>query len=90
MFYFLTLSFFWFLRTLRIILFYVYLWQLKEYHIGRFLDHFTTEKGKRLFLNPLKILKIALIPGLIFNPNYFILILEFFYFGESLNFFRDI
>lgn len=33
------------------VLFWVYLWQLKEYHTGRFLDHFRTEKGRRIFLN---------------------------------------
>ncbi|MFH1462452.1 MAG: UDP-N-acetylmuramoyl-tripeptide--D-alanyl-D-alanine ligase [bacterium] len=45
----LTLS--WFIRTTKAVLFWLFLWQLKEYHIGRFLDHFRTEKGKRLFIN---------------------------------------
>ncbi len=47
----------WFLPTARQILFWLYLWQLKDYHIGRFLDHFTTEKGKKLLLNPFSFLK---------------------------------
>lgn len=55
------LSLLWFLRETRSLFFWLYLWQLKEYHLGRFLDHFRTEKGKNLFWNPLFILKIALL-----------------------------
>lgn len=51
------LSFFWIIRTIKSILFWLYLWQLKEYHLGRFLDHFRTEKGKRLLLNKILIFK---------------------------------
>src|SRR3989344_4192478 len=51
----------WFLRTFRALLFWIYLWQLKDYHWGRFLDHFRTDKGKKLFLAPLPILKIVLV-----------------------------
>jgi len=42
---------FWFLRQIKSILFWLYLWQLKEYHVGRFIDHFRTEKGKNLLFN---------------------------------------
>ncbi|OHA61972.1 MAG: hypothetical protein A2117_00205 [Candidatus Wildermuthbacteria bacterium GWA2_46_15] len=56
----LSLSFFWLARELKIALFYLYLWQLKEYHLGRFYDHFRTEKSKRLIFHPLKIAKILL------------------------------
>jgi len=62
---FLVLSFFWFIRQTKTLLFWVYLWQLKEYHIGRFLDHFRTWKGKRIFLNKLLFLKIILLISLI-------------------------
>ena len=65
------LGFFWFLRTTKITLFYLYLWQLKEYHIGRFLDHFRTEKGKRLFLNKLTALKVILALFLLFGLSLF-------------------
>ncbi|KPJ56419.1 hypothetical protein AMJ49_04935, partial [Parcubacteria bacterium DG_74_2] len=54
------LGFFWFIRTTKAILFWLYLWQLKEYHIGRFKAHFHTAKGKQLFLNKLIFLKIVL------------------------------
>lgn len=52
---------FWFIRETKAILFWLYLWQLKEYHIGRFIDHFRTEKGKQLLLNKLLILKFILL-----------------------------
>ena len=55
------LSILWFIRETKAILFWLYLWQLKEYHIGRFLDHFRTEKGRRLFLNLLNAIKIILL-----------------------------
>lgn len=58
---FFTLSLLWFIRETKAILFWLYLWQLKEYHIGRFLDHFRTERGKQLFWNKLLILKILLV-----------------------------
>lgn len=50
----------WLGRELKITLFYLYLWQLKEYHLGRFLDHFRTSKGRRLVWHPWKIAKILL------------------------------
>jgi len=55
------LSILWFIRETKAILFWLYFWQLKEYHIGRFLDHFRTEKGRRLFLNLLNAIKIILL-----------------------------
>ncbi len=55
------LYFFWLVRENRAILFWLYLWQLKEYHIGRFLAHFSTGKGRRIFLSPLFLLKLALL-----------------------------
>jgi len=51
----------WFIRETKAILFWLYLWQLKEYHIGRFLDHFQTEKGRQLLFNKLVFLKIFLL-----------------------------
>jgi UDP-N-acetylmuramoyl-tripeptide--D-alanyl-D-alanine ligase len=80
------------------VLFWLYLWQLKEYHVGRFLDHFRTYKGKNLFLNWLFILKFVLLSySLIlyfyprFLPWYFyaswIFILAILYLFESARFF---
>lgn len=42
---------FWFLREAKAFLFWTYLWQLKNYHIGRFLAHFDTYKGRKLLIN---------------------------------------
>jgi len=52
------LGIFWLVRTIKNTFFCLYLWQLKEYHLGRFISHFDTEKGKRLLLNPLNFLKV--------------------------------
>ncbi len=49
--------------------FWVYLWQLKEYHIGRFIDHFQTYKGKKLIFNYLLLVKILLLLGIIFTAR---------------------
>ena len=40
------LGLFWLIRTIKNTFFFLYLWQLKEYHLGRFISHFDTEKGK--------------------------------------------
>ena len=55
------LIFFWFICQIKAGLFWFYLWQLKEYHIGRFIDHFRTEKGKKLLFNKLVIFKVFLL-----------------------------
>jgi len=60
------LSTLWFIRTTKAVLFWLYLWQLKEYHIGRFIDHFRTEKGKQLILNKIFYLKLALLVSFFF------------------------
>ena len=52
---------FWFIRTAKAILFWLYLWQLKEYHLGRFLAHFSTEKGKKLLFNKIIFVKFLLV-----------------------------
>ncbi|MBI2113335.1 MAG: UDP-N-acetylmuramoyl-tripeptide--D-alanyl-D-alanine ligase [Candidatus Wildermuthbacteria bacterium] len=58
----------WLLHTAKSISFWLYLWQLKNYHIGRFIDHFRTEQGKRLFLNPSVFAKLALIASAFLLP----------------------
>jgi len=64
------LTLLWFIRTSKTALFYFYLWQLKEYQVKRFIDHFRTFKGRVLFLNNLNFLKVALV--LIFLFFFFI------------------
>ena len=55
------LSYAWFVVVFKSALFWIYLWQLKEYHIGRFLDHFRTHKGKKVFLNFFFLFKVLLL-----------------------------
>lgn len=45
------ISIFWIAGTIKLVLFWIYLWQLKNYHIGRFVDHFRTAKGKRIIFS---------------------------------------
>jgi UDP-N-acetylmuramoyl-tripeptide--D-alanyl-D-alanine ligase len=76
------LTFLWFIRTAKVILFYLYLWQLKEYRILRFLDHFRTEKGKNLLFSKLIFLKFILVLAFFVCPLYFLLFLIILYFSE--------
>jgi len=93
------LSLFWFIRETKAILFWLYLWQLKEYHIGRFIDHFRTEKGKRLIFNKLSFLKLILLfsfpsfyvkflPWLKYHV-FWLFILLVLYFSEAIKGFYD-
>lgn len=61
------ISFFWFIRTFKFVLFWIYLWQLKEYHAGRFIDHFRTYKGKALLLDTVFLLKIIFLLILVYS-----------------------
>jgi len=70
-FFFSLFSFLWLARSFKSIFFWVYLWQLKEYHIGRFLDHFRTYKGQRIFLNLLPSLKVILFIILLAGSQFF-------------------
>jgi UDP-N-acetylmuramoyl-tripeptide--D-alanyl-D-alanine ligase len=72
------LSLFWFIREIKSTLFWLYLWQLKEYHIGRFIDHFRTEKGKKIFLNYLFIFKIIFVFLSDLFLSYFLLVAYLF------------
>lgn len=62
-----TVYFLWVVRELKKAIFWLYLWQLKEYHIGRFLSHFKTQNGKSLILNPWLGLKYLLFFIFIFS-----------------------
>ena len=72
----------WFIISVKQILFWIYLWQLKEYHIPRFVDHFRTAKGKDLLFNKLRILKIILLIFFSLQQS-FLNILVFLYFIET-------
>ena len=82
-------------------MFWVYLWQLKNYHLGRFKAHFSTEKGKKLLLNKLLLSKTILLLGFLFssiiiffmpflsNAIFLPLLLFILYFFLSIKFFKD-
>jgi len=90
---FLFLNIFWFIRTSKFVLFWIYLWQLKEYHVGRFLDHFKTYKGKKLFLNYFFLSKIILLLLFVLSEAFFSIwfsVLFLIYLFESLIFLKQI
>jgi UDP-N-acetylmuramoyl-tripeptide--D-alanyl-D-alanine ligase len=81
----------WFLWILKYLLFWLYLWQLKDYHIGRLVDHFRTHKGAKILLDPVQAVKIILlvlffITGSLFE--YFVYFLILVYFIQVVIFFR--
>ena len=59
----------WFVVFTKKLFFWVYLWQLKEYHVGRFIDHFRTYKGKRLILSYLLWIKILILSAIFFSAK---------------------
>jgi UDP-N-acetylmuramoyl-tripeptide--D-alanyl-D-alanine ligase len=73
----------WVVRTVRQIFFWLYLWQLKEYHIGRFLDHFHTTKGRQIFLNRFLCAKVILAASFFVFPRLIVPALFALYLLES-------
>ena len=88
------LDLFWFVWMLKYVLFWLYLWQLKEYHTGRFIDHFGTSKGKKLLFSPEQILKICftIFSLVLFSGIYGFLVsvITLVYLAESIIFSRNI
>jgi len=75
-------SFFWLVVLLKKLCFWVWLWQLKEYHFKRFLSHFETYKGKKLILNFFNFSKLISLFGLILAFPFFLPILLSIYFFD--------
>lgn len=83
----------WLARAFKSALFWIYLWQLKEYHFRRFLDHFRTHKGKKTLFNFLSVSKIVLLfMSLLFWEYFFylFLIILAFYVIELFLFVKNI
>lgn len=80
----------WLIRTTKIVLFWLYLWQLKEYHIKRLIDHFKTAKGSELILDKFGIIKIVLLSLFLFNPLVVFIGIPFIYLLESGKAFLDL
>jgi len=81
--YLLILCILWLTAIIKSILFWVYLWQLKEYHIGRFVDHFRTAKGRDLLFNKRAIIKFLMILSFYFNPLVVFALSPLIYLAES-------
>ena len=64
--------FLWLAVMVKKLLFWTYLWQLKEYHLLRLIDQFRTYKGKKIIFNLINLLKIISIFAIILIPQYFI------------------
>jgi len=88
--FFILLYFFWFFSQVKKILFWLYLWQIKEYRFDRFLDHFRTFKGKRIFLNPVFLLKIFALPFYFVLPKFFLIFIFSIFFVEAASFFLNL
>ena len=88
----------WLITVLKETLFWLYLWQIKNYHLPRFLAHFETYKGKRLLFNKTLlfelIISLIFIFGVLYNNGKIILTGISFeillYLAESLKFVLDI
>lgn len=52
--------FFWMFKEIKNFLFWSYLWQLKNYHIGRFLAHFDTYNGRKIITSKLLFVKFLI------------------------------
>lgn len=87
---FVLLNIFWFFRTSKYVLFWLYLWQLKEYHVGRIIDYFRTNRGRKSLFGILQIVKVVFLFLLIINSSlfdYLFAVLFFIYLSESIIFF---
>lgn len=78
------ISVLWLLIFTKKLFFWSWLWQLKEYHFGRFKAHFQTEKGKKLILNKLLILKLFLLGGIVYYFSFFLYFLVLVFLLESI------
>lgn len=90
---FLFLTTVWFFWEIKYVLLWIYLWQLKEYHTGRFLDHFSTHKGKKLLFSFGQIAKLVLLFVLLLDSSsfsYLLIILTLLYSFEFLVFLRQL
>ncbi|PIR08413.1 hypothetical protein COV53_03095 [Candidatus Gottesmanbacteria bacterium CG11_big_fil_rev_8_21_14_0_20_37_11] len=79
------------LHVSRVILYEVYLWQLKEYRFDRMMAHLSTFQGKRMLINPINIAKwIILAINIIFlrSENVLLYLLLSLYIFETIYVFR--
>jgi len=89
--FFFLISFVWLAVFTKKMLFWIWLWQLKQYYARRVLDHFRTAKGKKLIFNPWNLAKFVLIFGVFFLPfSPFVCLFMLIYCFEAVVFIRRI
>ena len=82
---FILLNILWLAVISKYILLWIYLWQLKDYLVRRFLDHFRTHKARKLFFNFILLFKIVLISVFLLSAQLFSVAFSFLillYFAE--------
>jgi len=100
-FFIITIVIFWLIAFSKKIIFWTYLWQLKEYHLDRFKSHFLTFNGRKIIFNYLNLIKFILILfplilfALLLKPSsniffFYILTLFFLFMGESFAFIKKL
>jgi UDP-N-acetylmuramoyl-tripeptide--D-alanyl-D-alanine ligase len=57
----------WIVVFFKKVLFWLWLWQTKQYFLKRLIDQFRSKQGKRLLINPINISKLVFLIGLIFT-----------------------
>lgn len=73
-------------RTIRNSLYQVFLWQIKEYRLDRFLIHLHTWQGKRMIFGPLSLIKWVLIGSYFWGLPIFLPVVAVYVFEAVLNF----
>lgn len=74
----------WLIVFTKKLFFWVWLWQLKDYHFWRFIDHFRIHKGKKIILNWLNLIKLICLLGLFLDINFFLYVLFLIFFSEAV------
>jgi len=77
------LALFWIIILTKKLLFWSWLWQLKEYQVLRFIDHFRTYKGKKIIFNFFNLAKLITLIGLIVAFPIFIFFLLVVFLAEA-------
>ena len=81
---------FWIIVFCKKLFFWAWLWQLKEYHLGRFKAHFHTYKGRKIIINYLFLAKIFLVFGLLFFFDFSLYLLFLLFFIETVSTLRHV
>lgn len=79
------------IRTIKVVLYLSYLYQLKEYRLDRMLIHLKTNQGKKLLFNPLNFFKWFLLAALfVYDTSFITAIIFLVWVFEVSLFLRDI